>query len=49
VSLLPAAGAVDARKMASKRKMKISDNILMLPVAAICGHLVRAQARRKSA
>jgi len=31
VSLLPEVGALDARKMASNRNMKISDSMFMLP------------------
>ena len=49
VSLLPVAGAIGARRIASKRKMKISDSMAVLPDLAMWAHLVGAPARGKSA
>jgi hypothetical protein len=43
VSLVRTAGAVDARKMASKRKMKISDNIGPTPWFGDVGTCCRRQ------
>jgi hypothetical protein len=49
VSLLPVPGAIGARRIASKRKMKISDSMTVLPGSAMWAHLAEASARGKSA
>ena len=49
VSLLPVPGAIGDRRIASKRKIKISDSIALLPGSTIWVHLIGASAWRKSA